>query len=648
MLPTHTHTFIHSQCPNKKLSPTLPNMEETLAAYARAMALRPAEKADLYSDLGSALSRLGHAQTAAQAYGQAIRLVPQHAIAYNNLAALLGSTASGRAEALRLYLTARALQPAQYERYPQMHLNLAGVLVDAARYDEAVWHYAQGLKYKAHREDTLGRLVHLSQRVCNWRRVDWAWPSLRHDLSLVLRRAHRRAPGDRPALSPMHALTLPISASELSGLARAHATAVGADASAQHLFVHHARVPPRLGSFIHDGSVRTDGIERSGGGIGSGVPGGGAGRPRPQLRVGLMSSDFKRHPVTILLAPALSSVPLGRRDVHWTLFPLTRFADASPSASPSNFSSDAWWQAQLRAAVDRVVPLQGANGTADAVARVRAARPHVLIDLNGLYSRGAQPLLVAARPAPLQATHLGYGGTTGAAFVDYTVADRRALPPSRAQSQLYTERHVLLPHSHLPAGHPALYPHGAVACRGGAAARPGPQGRRGADGSIPTQGVTFGFFGQHLKIDEPTYTRWLSAVRMVPHSALWLLEWPSSTAWLRSEAAAAGVDTRRLVFVEKRPQGDHLCLFGLVDVALDSPSYASGATGIDVLWSRAPMVAMAGAMRAGRGSSASRTGHSNIFQRNGVSLLHAAATPAAEAHSSMGYVDLARQLAEQG
>ena len=294
MLPTHTHTFIHSQCPNKKLSPTLPNMEETLAAYARAMALRPAEKADLYSDLGSALSRLGHAQAAAQAYGQAIRLVPQHAIAYNNLAALLGSTASGRAEALRLYLTARALQPAQYERYPQMHLNLAGVLVDAARYDEAVWHYAQGLKYKAHREDTLGRLVHLSQRVCNWRRVDWAWPSLRHDLSLVLRRAHRRAPGDRPALSPMHALTLPISASELSGLARAHATAVGADAAAQHLFVH-----PRA---CHRGWAPSFTMAASGpmalreamvalAAASRVVVLDGRGR----LRVGLMSSDFKRH-----------------------------------------------------------------------------------------------------------------------------------------------------------------------------------------------------------------------------------------------------------------------------------------------------------------------------------------------------------------
>lgn len=47
---------------------------------------------------------------------------------------------------------------------------------------------------------------------------------------------------------------------------------------------------------------------------------------------------------------------------------------------------------------------------------------HLLIDLNGMYSRGARPQLLAARPAPLQAAHLGYGGSTGAPFVDYARA----------------------------------------------------------------------------------------------------------------------------------------------------------------------------------------------------------------------------------
>ena len=75
-----------------------------------------------------------------------------------------------------MYEFAYSLQPDQYERYPQMHLNIAGVLVDAGRYDDAIWHYGRGLAYAERREDTLGRVAHLNQRVCDWRAVDNLWP----------------------------------------------------------------------------------------------------------------------------------------------------------------------------------------------------------------------------------------------------------------------------------------------------------------------------------------------------------------------------------------------------------------------------------------------------------------------------------------
>ena len=58
---------------------------------------------------------------------------------------------------MELFLFAYSLQPEQYERYPQMHLNLAGVLVDAGRYSEAIVHYGRGLRYAEREEDTLGR-----------------------------------------------------------------------------------------------------------------------------------------------------------------------------------------------------------------------------------------------------------------------------------------------------------------------------------------------------------------------------------------------------------------------------------------------------------------------------------------------------------
>ena len=93
------------------------------------------------------------------------------------------------------------------------------------------------------------------------------------------------------------------------------------------------------------------------------------------------------------------------------------------------------------------------------------------------------------------------------------------------------------------------------------------------------------------------------------------------------------------------PQGEHLCAFRLADIALDSPSYSSGATGADVLWSGVPMLAMAGGMRADahlqlRGSGEEAVAASTIFQRNGVSLSLAAGLPPLVAGSAAGYVQL--------
>lgn len=110
------------------------------------------------------------------------------------------------------------------------------------------------------------------------------------------------------------------------------------------------------------------------------------------------------------------------------------------------------------------------------------------------------------------------------------------------------------------------------------------------------------------------------------------------------------MNARRVIFVERLAQGKHLCAFCLADLALDSPSYTSGATGIDVLWSGLPLLAMAGGMRASAFSSRLRSAEqtppaSTIFQRNSVSLLAAARHPNSQAHSSADYVRLGLSLA---
>ena len=597
---------------------------------------------------------------AVAAYEHAILIAPKHAVAYNNLAALFQGSPRHRREALRLFMTAYTLDQARYTQFPQMHLNLAGVLVDASRYDEAIWHYSHGLRYRPQFEDTLGRIVHLGQRACDWRTVDRYWPPTRHVVQRVTRRGHRQVA--RPALSPMHALTLPVSAEGLLALASAHAAAFEAAAAAA----------------TADG--RHGGQQHVLGGGGDGEPAGEAmargaaldhGRDVGVLRVGLISSDFKRHPVTILLAPVLSRLRATCPRLHLTLFALNppptsplpsavsvAAASHQAAAAPEGVEGDAVWWGRLHSAAHAVVPLHNLSDLA-AAERIERARLHVLLDLNGLFSRGARPPILAMRPAPLQATHLGYGASTGARFIDLILADRLALPASPAHSNMYTEKFVLLAPSHLPTGHAALFPalleshprpcrshtrrlyglhpshassHTSSHVSSHISAAPSARGRR-------ERAVTFAFFGQHLKLDPQTFARWLAMLRAAPRAVLWMLRWPSSAARLRQYAAAAGVNPSRLVFSDRMAQGEHLCAFRLADIALDSPSYASGATGIDVLWSGVPLLAMAGGLRSSSPTSAASAA-STIFQRNAISLVTAAAQPHLQAHSSAGYIEL--------
>jgi predicted O-linked N-acetylglucosamine transferase (SPINDLY family) len=140
------------------------------------------------------------------------------------------------------------------------------------------------------------------------------------------------------------------------------------------------------------------------------------------FRVGFISSDFKRHPVSILLSPALAAMRRVCPRLHTHLFALS---DDEPADE---------WRRGLRAAAHSFVSLHGVPDE-EAARQLHAADLHLLVDLNGLYSRGARPALLAARAAPLQATHLGYGASCGARFVELQIADRLALPAERAHSR---------------------------------------------------------------------------------------------------------------------------------------------------------------------------------------------------------------------
>jgi hypothetical protein len=91
---------------------------------------------------------------------------------------------------------------------------------------------------------------------------------------------------------------------------------------------------------------------------------------------------------------------------------------------------------------------------------LKRAHLDVVVDYDGLHDFNNIKLL-SKRPATIQATWLGFAGTTGQgrrvsdsirnnpAF-DYVIADRIILAPDMPHSQSYTENFVFLPYSYQP------------------------------------------------------------------------------------------------------------------------------------------------------------------------------------------------------
>jgi len=94
---------------------------------------------------------------------------------------------------------------------------------------------------------------------------------------------------------------------------------------------------------------------------------------------------------------------------------------------------------------------------------------------------------------------------------------------------------------------------------------------------------------------------WMSLLRRVPGSVLWLL---SDNPWaeqnLRNEAAGHGVDSSRLIFAPRVSPENYLARYAVADLFLDSFPFNAGTTANDALWMGLPVLTYSGRAFAAR------------------------------------------------
>ena len=291
--------------------------------------------------------------------------------------------------------------------------------------------------------------------------------------------------------------------------------------------------------------------------------------PVRRLRVGYVSPDLKRHPVAYFLEPVLA-----HRDR--AAFDVVVYSATVPEDEMS---------ALLRGLAD-TWRRTDALDNASLAELIRADGVDILVDLAGHTSGGRRMPLFAAKPAPVQASWLGYLNTTGLEAMDYRITDANACPPG--WERLHTEEIVRLPHSQWCA----------LDVRKGEAA-----GRR-------RTGMVFGALHNFAKVSGEVIAAWAGVLRAAPWSRLLLLV-PGADqlrASVAAKFAAAGVDPARIDFSGRLSFDRYLSLHEGIDVNLDAFPYTGGTTTCHSLWMGVPVVTLAGETPASRGgASALRT-----------------------------------------
>lgn len=290
--------------------------------------------------------------------------------------------------------------------------------------------------------------------------------------------------------------------------------------------------------------------------------------------VGYVSSDFGNHPLSHLMQSVF-----GLHDR--SKFEVTCYALAG--------SDQSTWRDKVELEAEHFKDISLLHAS-DAAQLIYNDGIHILINLNG-YTRGSKNEIFALHPAVVQMQFMGFCGTMGADYINYMIADPQVVPSQ--YRQFYSEKMIYMPHSYFVNDHKQsareVLDDGCVSKMDR------------AKYGISEDKFVFCNFGQLYKIDPVTFASWMSILKRVPNSVLWLLRFPPVAEQnLLAEARKLGVREDQFVFSDVAPKTEHILRGFLADLFLDTPAYNAHTTACDILWAGTPLITVQGDKMASR------------------------------------------------
>ena len=209
-------------------------------------------------------------------------------------------------------------------------------------------------------------------------------------------------------------------------------------------------------------------------------------RRADKIRVAYLSSDFRQHPTSFLIAELLEAHDRNRFEIIGVSF------------GPDDASAI---RTRIVKSFDRFVDARP-TGDAQVAAQMADIGVDIAIDLNG-YLASNRMGIFAYRPAPLQVAYLGYPATTGTPFIDYIIGDRFVTPLEEADC--YTEKIVQLPECYQA---------------NDATREIARQIPSRTEVGLPPEGFVFCCFNNNYKITPPVFDVWMRLLHAVERSVL--------------------------------------------------------------------------------------------------------------------------------
>ena len=522
---------------------------EAEICYRAAIAMK-SDSVSAYNNLGLLLKSMGKISEAEANYRSALELDVNNSEALNNLGLLLQDQLM-LDDAMALFRRLLSIKP----NYPEANCNLAMVFNQQSRFSEAE------------------RYLHIAIQ----EKPDFA--DAHNNLGIVLWRQGRMADSEKSFLRALQIKPRYVEAlNNLSGTYRDQGRATeavacfrkvleikpgyhsafsnmlfslthNAELSAQDLFAEHCRFGEQYEAPLkplwtqHANSKE---LERC-------------------LRIGFVSGDFRNHAVANFIEPVLENLA-SYSTLSLYAYSTSIVYDEVSDRLQKHFKQ--WEQVAILS-------------PSDLAEKIRADGIDILIDLSG-HTADNRLLSFAYKPAPIQASWIGYPGTTGLTAIDYYLADRFLLPPGKLDDQ-FTEKLVQLPASvpFLPS--PASPPVNRLP-------------------ALSNGFVTFASFNRPSKISREVVALWALVLHALPNARMLLgsMHQDGNNEAILKWFAQEGIALERLILHPRSDIISYLSLHQQVDICLDAFPYNGGTTTWHAIWMGVPTLTLTGDMMQSR------------------------------------------------